>query len=717
MFGALLIFINCANSESQMTQNITITETFSGKEIKDSYRYLENLRDTTTIEWFKKQEEKTVAVIDKINGRKTLLEQVSESSNKAPSYSITKLNITPNDYYFYLKKKSSEDVAQLYYRKGFKGEEILLYNPKDFKPRTHKKYLINYIKPSWDASKIVISLTEGGKEISEMIILEVTTKKVYPEIIDHCWPSGIADTYWLPNNSAIIYSYIPDIDKNSKNYILNTVSAIHKLGTDSKKFDTLMSKKNNPSLAIKEEDFPVVEVKNQDCNFIFGGITGVNPYSDYYYAPLTSLEKKISWKPLYKKENQVAKFYIAKDSIIFLTSQNASNFKICKTSLTNPDFNNPTVLVSEDSSSVITDMTLTKKGIYYVKTKNGVAAKLYKYNGLNLNQEIALPYPAGHILLSSKGYNYDDLWITLRGWTTKDTRFKYNTNTEHFEEENIIAVKQYSALKNMVIEEIEVPSHDGVLVPLSIIYKKGTQKDKNNRVLIDAYGSYGWSKTPRVHRYLLNWIRSGGIYAVAHVRGGGEKGNSWYKAGYKITKPNTWKDLIACTEYLIDNNYTTNKKMATMGGSAGGICIGRAITERPDLYAVAIIRVGILNTMRFEFAPNGKNNVKEFGTVKDSIECKALFEMDAYHHITKGVKYPAIYLTAGMNDPRVAPWQPGKFTARIQEATVSKKPILLSVDFEGGHGLGENQIKKDKKLTNLLSFTLWQTGHPDFQVQ
>ena len=281
---------------------------------------------------------------------------------------------------------------------------------------------------------------------------------------------------------------------------------------------------------------------------------------------------------------------------------------------------------------------------------------------------------------------------------------------ENFEQ-NIIPTE----LKNVSVKEIEIPSHDGTMVPLSIIQSNNIKLDGNNRVLMTGYGAYGISDNPYMDRFLLNWINTGGVYVIAHVRGGGEKGDSWHKSGFKTTKPNTWKDFIACTEYLIKKKYTSPKKLAIWSGSAGGIMIGRAITERPELYKAAIIRVGLLNTLRSEFAPNGKNNVKEFGTVNDSIEFKALYKMDAYHNIKNGVKYPALMLTAGMNDARVAAWQPAKFAARLQNATNSVNPILLSVDFEGGHGFEAEKNKRNKETANILSFALWQTGHPDYQ--
>ncbi len=232
----------------------------------------------------------------------------------------------------------------------------------------------------------------------------------------------------------------------------------------------------------------------------------------------------------------------------------------------------------------------------------------------------------------------------------------------------------------MVVEELMVPSHDGVLVPLSLVYKKSLVRDGNHPVFMGGYGAYGVSLDPYFSPEFVLPILDGAIFAVAHVRGGGELGNQWYKGGFKTTKPNTWKDLIACAEYLVREKYTSPGKIVINSASAGGILVGRAMTERPDLFAAAIPEVGCLNALRMEESPNGPVNAPEFGTVKDSVECMALIEMDAYLKIQDNVNYPATLVTAGMNDPRVIAWQPAKFAARLQAANVSDKPILFLAD-------------------------------------
>jgi len=262
---------------------------------------------------------------------------------------------------------------------------------------------------------------------------------------------------------------------------------------------------------------------------------------------------------------------------------------------------------------------------------------------------------------------------------------------------------------------VKVKVRDGTLVPLSIVYAKKTAKNGQAPLYLQAYGSYGLDLDPGFGPRVLPWLDLGGVYAVAHVRGGGELGEDWHKAGQKLTKPNTWHDAIDCAEYLIAQGWTSRAKLAVEGTSAGGIMIGRFLTERPDLLAVAIVRVGDSNALRFQFMEAGPANIPEFGSIDDAAGFQGLREMDALSHVGDGVKYPAILLTTGVNDPRVAPWEPGKFTARLQAASASGKPVILRVETDAGHGIGSTRKQRDDETADTYAFILWQTGDPRFQ--
>jgi prolyl oligopeptidase len=257
-------------------------------------------------------------------------------------------------------------------------------------------------------------------------------------------------------------------------------------------------------------------------------------------------------------------------------------------------------------------------------------------------------------------------------------------------------------------------------VPLSIVARKGMKHDGRNPTLVNAYGAYQISMTPYFNSRGVAFLEQGGVLAYAHVRGGGEYGKRWWKAGQKISKPNTWRDLIDCCEELIRQKWTSTKRLTIQGGSAGGITVGRALTERPDLFTAVISNVGVSNALRAEFSQNGPPNIDEFGTVKERAGFLALKQMDAYSAVRDGVRYPAVLLTTGITDPRVEPWQAAKMAARLQEAERSLKPaarnpVLLRVDFDAGHGIGSTRQQADAERADEYAFALWRSGAPRFQ--
>ena len=269
---------------------------------------------------------------------------------------------------------------------------------------------------------------------------------------------------------------------------------------------------------------------------------------------------------------------------------------------------------------------------------------------------------------------------------------------------------EFDDLPGFESKEVKVKSHDGVEVPLSIIYRAGIELDGKNPALIKGYGAYGSISSVYYNPLNIAWLERGGVLAIAHIRGGGEYGKAWHHAGQKTTKPNTWKDFIACSEYLITSGYTSHELIAGQGGSAGGITIGRAITERPDLFKAAIINVGDLDAVRMETTTNGVPNVYEFGTVTIEEEFKGLLAMSSYHHVKEGTAYPAVLLTHGMNDPRVDPWNSAKMTARLQAATSSSNPVLFRVEYSAGHGIGSTRRQSLEGRADAWAFLLWQFG-------
>ena len=264
----------------------------------------------------------------------------------------------------------------------------------------------------------------------------------------------------------------------------------------------------------------------------------------------------------------------------------------------------------------------------------------------------------------------------------------------------------------MLAKEVLVRASDGVDVPLSIVYPKTAKLDGSNPTELYGYGSYGITDDPFYVPRVLAWYELGGIRATCHVRGGGAYGEEWHLARKLATKPTTWNDLTL-KRVPVKEGYTSTA--AGDCGSAGGILVGRAMTARPDLFAVAVPEVGVLNVLRAETSANGIPNIPEFGTVTNEAQFPAMLEMDALSHVKDGVKYPATLLITGINDPRVPPWESLKMAARLQAATASGKPVLLRIDYASGHGVGSTKSQRQDQYADMWEFMLWQFGYPRFQ--
>lgn len=692
----------------------SVTDSYWGVDIEDPYRNIENLRDTLVQSWLKSHSIYADTLLIKINGRDSLISNFKKLKNRKSSRVIN-LIVTENNSYFFLKRNKNEKEYKLYYKKSRNADDELLYDPKNFKPDTGNEYKINFIEPSWDGKHIIVSMVYSGKEYSEMMVIDVKNKTTLPQIITNCLPKS-SGVFWLPDSSGFIYTHIPIIDLLDDDFRKDMKSVLYKIGQDPTKLKVIFSAETHPELNIKPRDHPIAVTYTKSQNYLVCYLAGVDNYWDAYYTNIKSLENDtIIWKPLHKKEDKVYRSYciVKGDDFIFISGKNASNFKIATTNIATLNFHDPEILVQEKKDEIINDIIVNPDGLYYTTIKNGVEAKLYHQKN-KIEREIKLPKKSGNVFLRYKSLDSTDLWVNIRGWLNVTERYKYKLDTNTFTRDEIVPVGQYPEFDDFIVKEVLVPSHDGVEVPLSIIHHKDLKLNGKNPVFINGYGAYGRSRKPYFSYIRNSWVLEGGIYCIAHVRGGGEKGDTWHKAGQKTTKPNTWKDLIACTEYLIDKKYTSKKYTAIYGGSAGGIMIGGAVTERPDLFAAAISSVGMMNPLRSETRKGGGTaNAKEYGTVKDSLECMGLIAMDPYLRIKKKTQYPAMMLTAGMNDPRVSPWVPGKFVAQMQ-ASDTKNPIVFDVDYNAGHN---GNSSPEEKWANYYAFVLWQMGHPDYQMK
>ena len=345
------------------------------------------------------------------------------------------------------------------------------------------------------------------------------------------------------------------------------------------------------------------------------------------------------------------------------------------------------------------------KDALYVQALDGGLGRLWRVTFGGVVEPVPLPFEGALGGLVPNPATPGAL-VLLESWTKSPLWYTYDPQSRRLADTRLVEPSPVD-FSGVEAVEVQARSADGTMVPLSIIFKKGITLDGSHPTWLSGYGAYGITIDPNFRPTRLAWLERGGVFAYAHARGGGEFGQDWYETGKLLTKQHTIDDFLACAQYLIDRGYTSPARLAGEGTSAGGITIGGAITQRPELLGAAIIRVGVSNAVRFEFTENAVNTM-EFGSVKTPEGFKALYAMDAYLHVKPGTPYPAVLLTTGATDPRVSPWQAAKMAARLQASTTSGKPILLRVDYDAGHGLGSTKSQRDEELADEEAFLLWQ---------
>ncbi len=691
-----------------------VSENYYGVNVDDPYRYMEDMDDTVFLDWMKEYSNYSRDILDRISGRSDLVETFRDFDSRK-SDKIYGLRIAENGRYFYLKITPEDEFGKLYYRDSYQGEEQLLYNPVDFSDDPDISYVIGNLVPDNSGQKVAVLLAPNGSESYSMVIIDVASGKVLEDRITQVFGS----VSWLADDETIIYGKTNSADIHDPKRLLDIKVYMHQLGEAQSNDRIIYSSLMYPGINARPEEIPYILYDNDEGDYYLL-LSTVERYIKLYRSAGADFSGNLpfEWYPLIRKSDEVQNFYVKGNELYLYTAKDAPGFEILRTNKLSPDIQNAEVIVPENGLGMISGFAFTNEALYYKLKINGVQERLFKLaEGAISPEEITLPARAGSLTLSTRGHNFSDIWVYITGWTTDGVRYRYNQSENSFAHEPLSSVATFPEFDNLVVKIAMVTSHDGTEVPLSIIHSKELKLDGSPRLMMTGYGAYGIARTPSFSPYMLSWVLKGGVFAVAHVRGGGELGDAWRLGGHKASKPNTWKDFISCAEYLVDEGYTSPPRLSMYGGSAGGILVGRTMTERPDLFAVAITIAGAMNTLRLEQSPNGPVNAPEFGTVKDSAECMALIEMDSYLHIRDGVEYPATLITAGFNDPRIIIWQPAKFAARLQAANGSREPILFDVDYSSGHGVGDAKTKQFRGLADIYSFALWQTGHPDFKLE
>ena len=698
-----------AQSELPKTPAREVTDEYFGVKVVDPYRWLEGTSDAEVFAWMKAQNDFTRAVLARVPGREELLTRIKALDNAGTV--VSGLQVW-GGHYFYYKTEPGSDNRKLYTRDTLSSPERLLVDPEKMTTADGKHYSIDYFQPSIDGKYVAYGVSPGGSEDSVLHVLEGATGKVLTDSIDR---AEFASPSWLPDGKAFFYTRAQklglDAPPTAKYQKLKVYR--HTLGADPDNEPLAFGYNVNPNVKVDENDFTVLAYSPGAPKYLLGlVIHGVKRELDIYTIPFDANPgANTAWKKIADESDAVTGLDVHADQIYLLSHNDASRFKVLSTSLSSPDLPHAAVAVPA-GEVVVTNITAAGDALYVQDLDGGIGRLRrlpYSSGGI---QSVKLPFD-GAIQVLFTNPTEPGAWLELTSWTKSPLWYSRDTKTGNLTDTALVPSSpvDFSQIES---EEVKAKSADGTMVPLSIIHKRGLALDGSHPTWLEGYGAYGITLDPTFRPTWLAFLERGGVFAVAHVRGGGEYGEDWHLAGQKLTKQHTIDDFLAGAQYLIEHKYTSPAHLAGEGTSAGGITIGGAITQHPELFGAALVRVGDSDALRSELMASGPANIPEFGTVKEADGFKALYAMDAYQHVKANTQYPAVLLTTGVNDPRVAPWQAAKMAARLQASTSSGKPVLLRVDYDAGHGLGSTKSQRDAELADELAFLFWQLGVSGF---
>jgi prolyl oligopeptidase len=687
-----------------------------GTKVDDPYRFLEQVKDPAVVTWMRGQADAADAILNRLPGRQTIFNTLKEKDAVGGTV-VSSIYRTAGNRWFYLMRPQGQSQAKLVWRDGVRGEEKLLVDPELITKEKGKPHAVQSFYPSPDGKLLAYGMHSSGAEIGNLYVIDVATGKEVLPPIDRIRFAGVS---WRENGSGLFFSRLrPGYE---------TMKSTERFA-DTGRYYLDLKQPNPDHLIFNASMYPQLKLPS----FATGGIAEV-PGSDLaamvvyfgvdrrlamYVAKMDDvLSGKAQWREVFKQSDDVREVDIGHGHVYVRSALNAPRFKVLKLKVPELNLSQAETLVPE-TEGVLRSISVAKDALY-VTRREGVNTALLRIPtsmrvGGNDVQKLTLPLEGNVNVIGSP--DHSELVVAISSWTQALRRYVYAPSTGQFERLLLAPPVEPVQKVDIVAREVMVPSHDGVKVPVSIIMRADAVLNGQNPTILYGYGAYGTTEEPGRSTGVITWVERGGIYAFAHVRGGGALGSQWHMAGHKTTKYNTWKDGIAAAEWLIANGYTSASKLGIYGGSAGGVFVGRAITERPDLFAAAVPSVPVLDMVRSEQRANGVANIPEYGSVKVEAEFHALLRNSAYHAVKDGVRYPATMLMHGVNDSRVDVWQSLKFASRIADAQKGQQAVLLRLDYQAGHGSGSGADQAMQRTADLQSFMLWQMGEAGFQPQ
>ena len=677
------------------TEKRPVSEEYYGVKIVDNYRWLDDLKDPVVRKWNDTQNAFSRSYFDRFPFLATLGKRVKEvTEEESSSYfalvvrrKLFALKFQPpKNQPFIVTLDSPDDMST----------ERVVVDPNELNP--NGTTAIDWFVPSKEGRLVAASLSENGSEDGSVHVFDVSTGKKLPDIIPRAqYPTGGGSLEWNNDGTGFFYTRYPQGEERPKedaNFYQEVY--FHRLGSPSSE-DTYILGKEFPRIAenriatTDDGQHMLVSVANGD-----GG-----EFAHYLRGPSGR------WVQITQFSDGVTSAQFGPNETLYLlTGKDAPKRKILAVPISRPALAEAKVIVPE-SDPAISQFLVTAERLYVADVVGGPSrVRVFDLDGKQLESIKLKPISSVRGLVRLKG---DEILFSSETYLEPQAWYQYDPGRGEVLKTALAVISTVNFNDCEVIREL-AESRDGTKIPLNIIRRNGTDLNGKNPAILYGYGGFGLSEVPSFDPTRRIWLEQGGVYAIANLRGGGEFGEAWHSAGKLTKKQNVFNDFAACAQYLIDKKYTNPAKLAIEGGSNGGLLMGAALTQHPELFRAVVSYVGIYDMLRVELFPNGAFNTTEYGTVKDPEQFKALYAYSPYHHVRDGTAYPAVLFLTGDNDGRVDPANSRKMTARLQAATNSGLPILLRTDSNAGHGIGTGLSTRVSQQVDVFAFFFDQLG-------
>ena len=668
------------------TRTENVIENFHGTDVVDHYRWLEDESSEEVKEWTNKQQELTKKYFDKIPIRDSIKENIIKYTD-FPKYSSLKKK---GDYYYFFKNDGLQNQPVFYRSKSSNLSDLEeIINPNEL--NDEGTAAVTNISFSPDHSMMAYAISYNGSDWQEIRIKNLETLKDYNELLEKCKFTNIS---WDKDSKGFYYSCYPNADDFSLagGADLNSVY-YHVVDTPQDDDELVYQDAENSEYSY------VATVSDDDKYIILSRYYGTELKNNVYYKSQGSDEDFTGLI----EDGEGYYSYIANDDDVFYfyPTNNAPKGRVIAINIKHPEKENWEEVIAEGKDTLSIIKLIDNK---FVITYLHDAYSIVKIFNMDGSEEKQLQLPDFISVYEVNGEKEDTVMFV--GYTS----YAYPLKIDKYDFEKDALVSVTEEIKHIKSESFETKqifytSKDGTKIPMFITHKKGLNLTGDVPTLLYGYGGYNASMTPSYSASQLMWLESGGVYAVANIRGGGEYGQEWNHAGILEKKQNVFDDFIAAAEWLIESGYTKPERLAIMGASNGGLLVGACINQRPDLFGAALCMVPVTDILRFHRFTVGRFWTKEFGNAEENPEhFEFMYKYSPLHNVKDGTRYPATLITTADTDDRVVPLHAKKFAARLQAAQAGENPILLRVEKNAGHGMGKPTSKVIEEQTDLYTF-------------